>query len=1053
MNRSNSEAPHDEAPAEDDGRETPPLEAYHDEFSEAEERAQEEIRVGKQLRLEREALFAHLNDRQREAVFMPNQSALVLAAAGSGKTSVLTARIAHLITKGAAPVHPRAILAVTFTNKASIEMRDRLRKLLDRRTVNTLWVGTFHSLCNRMLRDNAEAAGLPKSFAILDVDGQQAMCRGILKDLGLTRSAVKESKAKKVASAQVSMLFDGPDITEGAAAAPTADERLAAAGALSAQEADVVDGGDAGEFVTPAQCANYINSRKEAGQAPRPPVHVVSPSSQDVEQMEAVFFEYQTRCNRSGLLDFQDLLTRTVKLLEEDRGVREAMQARFETILVDEFQDTNDIQYRWLSLLKSPTAHVMAVGDDDQSIYAFRGAKPENMGLFLRDMASRREGTSNVPGSMIKLEHNYRSLPHILEVANAIIDRNTNRLGKILRTDKPDSGEFVDLAFFGGGNFEATAIADSIHEMVRDKGVQPSEIAILYRANQQSRILEAELNKRGLPLTVYGGFRFYERQEVKFVLSYLSLICDPDHDIALAKVANFPPRGLGERTLEELRQDAQIKDCTMLDLIVKRAKEREEGGSFPGGMVALKKQMLMEQFADIILGLFESSQNMPLHELIQATIERSGLGAHYAAEAAESGGPGEGGDERLANMGELVSAACQFLIDNSELEEQDTVSQLTEYLAHVALMTSTSESDMNAKNTISLMTVHSAKGLEFDHVFVTGLEEKSFPHARAIDEDAVWVPENPKDRSGDGPAIQEERRLMYVAVTRARKTLQLSHCSQRLVNGEIRQMDASRFIGELPAHRIRHIDDRQEKGSPQKPVRNAFAGLARGPRSAAGASAPPAARSTSDRRRVALIGTAGRDKEHATSMTPALWQAMVTDAQGRVRPTDAVISGGAAWADHLAVRLFLDGHAAALQLHLPAPLGADGRFVGPGINAGGSAASAANYYHDLFKRSAGVDGLKDIAQAIARGATVTAEPEGPGYGAMMARNKHVAAGCDNMVAYTWGDADIPADGGTKSTWDMARNADRVHVGLAAIAHADSEVETEGFGFERPMQRA
>lgn len=820
-----------------DQRESPPLDAYgaHEarqetDFGNAPQSSsdhpekggleEQRIQEGLQQRKAREDLFASLNDRQREAVFMANDSALVLAAAGSGKTSVLTARIAHLVTKGSAPVHPRAILAVTFTNKAAIEMRTRLRKLLGERTVNSLWVGTFHSLCNRMLRDNALSAGLPKSFAILDVDGQQSMCRGVLKDLGLTRSIIKEAKKAaardEVASAQSDLLFDaGANAAAGAdSTTPTPEQRLAAAGAVSVAAAaatGIVDGGDAGEFITPAQCAAYINSRKEAGQSSSLPDSVVTHRSKVIEQLEAVFYEYTVRCNRSGLLDFQDLLTRTVKMLEEDRGVRDEMQKRFEFILVDEFQDTNDIQYRWLSLLKSPKACVMAVGDDDQSIYAFRGAKPENMALFLQDMAATKTTAATVPGKMIRLEHNYRSLPHILEIANGVIERNTNRLGKVLRTDKPDRGEKADLAFFVGGNNEAAAVAAEIHDMVRSKGVALSEIAVLYRANMQSRLIEAELNKRNIPLTVYGGFRFYERQEVKFVLAYLSLICDPDHDIAFAKVANFPPRGLGERTLEELRQDAQIKGTTMLQMIVQRGKERE-AQAFSFGAVALKKQLILEDFADLILGLFEASEALPLHKLIEETIALSGLQAHYAAEAAESGGVDS--DERLANMGELVSAARQYLIDNPEVGKQDTVSQLVDYLAHVALMTSTSESDMNAKNTVSLMTVHSAKGLEFDHVFVTGLEEKSFPHARAIDEDAIWVPENPRDRDRedlDGPSIQEERRLMYVAVTRARKTLLLSHCEQRLLNGEVRGMEPSRFLAELPQHRLRLIDARPKK--------------------------------------------------------------------------------------------------------------------------------------------------------------------------------------------------------------------------------------------------
>jgi DNA helicase-2/ATP-dependent DNA helicase PcrA len=751
---------------------------------------------------ERDALFARLNPRQRQAVELPGVSALVLAGAGSGKTSVLTARIAQLINTG---TPSRGILAVTFTNKAAGEMRERLRKLLDKKTVNDLMVGTFHSLSNKILRENYAAAGLPKSFAILDTDGQEAICRGALKDLGLTKASVREAVKQREQDAAMN-----------AGLLVTADPLVRAGGAASSE----VDEDEVNEFVTPSQCAKYISSRKESGQAPNPPANITTRSTKE-DQMEMVYSMYQERTAKSGLLDFQDLLSRAVDLLENDSVVRNSYRDRFNSILVDEFQDTNDIQYRWLELLKGEKTHVMAVGDDYQSIYAFRGANPKNMFRFLKEMATDVHAPE---GRMVKLEQNYRSLPHILDAANSIIGKNTGQLEKTLFTSQPDKNERIDLITFSGGTAEAASIASRVHAFTKKQNVPPSEIAILYRTNQQSRLIEQELNKLGIPLTVYGGFRFYERQEIKVVLAYLDLVTDMTRDISFGRVVNFPPRSLGERSIEELRQQAKADGISMMEAVGKRSELLASNPNALGNAAAVKRQRTMEGFVSTILDLVDLASTEPLHKVIETLMQTSGLQAHYESEGAGNKASAQEMQERLDNIKELISAARQFEIDNPDLKTASE--QLPEYMAYVALMTSTSESDMSKKNTVSLMTVHSSKGLEFDHVFIAGLEESVFPHSRAIKEDeergnGMSIDEafsqmgidpgeakhmDSESSMEDGDSMQEERRLMYVAVTRARKTLTLSHCLQRMINGEPKEFEPSRFLQEIPSKRLHLID-------------------------------------------------------------------------------------------------------------------------------------------------------------------------------------------------------------------------------------------------------
>lgn len=1081
--------------------------AEADAEAEAAFQAREEAR-----RLKREEVFSRLNERQAQAVHHEPKSVLVLAGAGSGKTSVLTARIAKLVSSGQVPA--RSILAVTFTNKASMEMTHRLRDLLDAKSVRDMWAGTFHSICVKILRENSEAAGLPKTFGILDADLQETLARGILKDLGLTKAAVKDAAKARAAALATQDLLSTGDV-------------LAAVGGLRAEDVEE-DDASADEFVTPGQCVKYISVRKEAGHKPQPPAKI-STRSTDVDQMEAVYAEYQKRCAQGGLLDFQDLLDRGVQLLKDREEIREGYRDRFQAILVDEFQDTNKIQFEFLQLMKGPRAHVMAVGDDSQSIYGFRGADPSKMFQFVNEMTRDTEAPD---GRIVKLEQNYRSLPHILEAANSIISRNPKQLAKTLFTSQADRGEKIDLITFGNGVFEASSIARSIHRMVREQDVSPSEVAVLYRTNQQSRLLEQELNKLGVPLTVYGGFRFFERQEIKVVMAYLDLVCDITRDLSFAKVANIPKRGLGETTIEELRQMAKGANLSMMEMVGERSKLLQTNPKALGNAAAVKKQRSLEQFSDLILDLADEAEKISLAQLIERVLQGSGLAEHYKSEAGGSKAGEEEAEERLKNISELVSAAKQFELENPELQTASEL--LPEYLAYVALMTSTSEADMSKKQTVSLMTVHSSKGLEFDHVFVAGLEEHTFPHGRAIAEDEErgngksidqalreMVDEGADDEDAasaqadgeDGEGMQEERRLMYVAVTRARKTLTLSHALERLNNGEIKICKPSRFLEEIPSRRLHLIDDAKQGGpkrawprsrgnheyggdayddsrdtfdqlpddaapvltQPQQAAATTHPAKApaspkpwyrqhrtdssaqhvKAPAPAVSPQATREASSTSQQaqldspmsgRKLAIIGTAGRDK--ARPMTAVLWRAMVADAKSRVRSTDTLISGGAAWADHLAVRLYLDGSVQHLVLHLPAPFDG-GQFLGP---ARQSAGSAANYYHSLFLSNAGVDGLGDIARAIAKGATVTEQPPAEGYAAMFARNALVAGEATAMLAYTFGEGDSPADGGTLNTWNGAQHMERCHVALGQLLAPRKQASAGNDSSPKPWRR-
>lgn len=642
-------------------------------------------------------MLGKMNDRQLEAVKFPLASSLVLAGAGSGKTSVLTTRIAYLVEHD---VNPESIVAVTFTTKAAQEMRKRLQQMVGE-DAQKMWIGTFHSLCNRILRREYEAAELPKNFAILDEDGQETMIRQIVKDF----------------------------------------------------KYDI-------EVTPPATVRGWINKKKEFEVNPWD----VNPSPGSIEeQFCVVYSEYRNRCKKQGVLDFNDLLQKATYLLEMRPDISGRYRTEFRAILVDEFQDTNDIQYRWLKQIVDPRhGFVMAVGDDDQSIYGFRGANPANMARFVREFAD---------GALIRLERNYRSQPHILSAANALIANNSNRLGKNLWTAAEKNESKVSSIEYSTGKSEAVHVARRTQSLIKGK-CAPSEIAVLYRTNSQSRAIEQEMNRLGVPITVYGGFRFYDRQEVKRVLNYLDLIVSIDRDIAFAHVVNFPPRGIGERSVETLRQLARATNLSMMEAIAERDSRAMSGR-------AATTQRNLENFAEMILEFSDRAGSEQLSSLLPDLIRRSGLHDHYQSEP--------DGPERLENLAEMASAIRQFEIDNPSLGSAAEI--LPEFMAFVQLTMSTSEADISKKHTVSLMTIHASKGLEFDNVFLVGMEEGLFPHSRSIQEE-----------SEGGNAIEEERRLMYVALTRARTHLELSCAQARILNGKDNSFPASRFLTEIPAN-------------------------------------------------------------------------------------------------------------------------------------------------------------------------------------------------------------------------------------------------------------
>ena len=646
-------------------------------------------------------LLASLNAEQLAAVTLPPQHALILAGAGSGKTRVLTTRMAWLISTG--QVSPHGVLAVTFTNKAAKEMLARLSAMLP---INTrgMWIGTFHGLCNRLLRAHHREAGLPSTFQILDSADQLSAIKRLLKNLNVD------------------------------------DEKF-----------------------PPRELAGFINAHKEQGLRAGQAEAYDDYTRRRVE----LYAEYDAQCQREGVADFAELLLRSYELLLRNEPLRHHYQARFRHILIDEFQDTNRLQYAWLKLLaghdgSAPSAQgacLFAVGDDDQSIYAFRGAEVGNM----RDL-EREFKVANV----IRLEQNYRSHGNILDAANALIKNNRGRLGKNLWTEA-GAGEPIRV-FEGFADLdEARFVVDEVRELARD-GMPRQHIAVLYRSNAQSRVLEHQLFTANVPYRVYGGLRFFDRQEVKHALAYLRLIANPDDDTAFSRVVNFPARGIGSRSLEVLQEVAHRANSSLYNAA---ASLSGKAGTAVGHFIRLIETLRTETTA------------LPLPEVIEHLIEKSGLRQHYLSE--------KEGRERLENLDELINAAASFVQDE---DAQSTLPEdggpLAAFLAHASLEAGERQAG-EGQDAVQLMTVHAAKGLEFDAVFITGLEQGLFPHENSMSE-----------RDG----LEEERRLMYVAVTRARQRLYLTHAQTRLLHGQTRYCLPSLFLEELPEKLLRSVGPR-----------------------------------------------------------------------------------------------------------------------------------------------------------------------------------------------------------------------------------------------------
>jgi DNA helicase-2/ATP-dependent DNA helicase PcrA len=673
-------------------------------------------------------LLENLNPEQLAAVTLPRESAMILAGAGSGKTRVLTTRIAWLIETR--QVNPLGLLAVTFTNKAAREMLTRISAMLP---INTrgMWVGTFHGLANRMLRAHHRDAGLPQTFQIMDTADQVALVKRMMKANGVDEERFK-----------------------------------------------------------PRDTAWFISAQKDAGLRPGS----VEAFDDQTRQLVEIYRMYEAQCQREGVTDFAELILRSYELLARNEAIREHYRARFAHILVDEFQDTNRLQFDWLKLIAGAQNAVFAVGDDDQSVYSFRGAKVANMRDFEREFNA---------GTIIKLEQNYRSHGNILEAANVLIGHNQQRLGKNLWTSE-SQGEPIRL-FEAQTDFEE---AQFIVEQVRDlkaTGVPLVEVALLYRSNAQSRVLEHALFSAGLPYRVYGGLRFFERQEIKHALAYLRLVANADDDAALLRVINFPTRGIGARSIEQLQDTARAGGTSLWQAACSR------GGSKGGSPDAPRKGV--EGFVLLIDRLRNECAGITLPEMIETVIERSGLRTHYEAER-------EGAD-RLANLDELVNAAAQFSDDPMRMLEMEADAAiptdgadgtnaapadpspdtppdqlLIQFLSHASLEAGDNQANAG-DDALQLMTVHASKGLEFHSVFASGLEEGLFPHENSLN---------------DAGGVEEERRLMYVAVTRARRRLYLTFAQSRMLHGQTRYNVASRFLREIPVKLLKRLSPTYERG-------------------------------------------------------------------------------------------------------------------------------------------------------------------------------------------------------------------------------------------------
>ncbi len=641
-----------------------------------------------------------LNDKQGQSVVLDDgQNALILAGAGSGKTRVLTHRIAYLVTQK--DVHTDAILAVTFTNKAAFEMRERLGTLL-RRPIRSMWVGTFHGLAHRLLRAHAAEANLSGQFQILDAQDQYRIIKRLMKENQIDESKFPVRKVQW-----------------------------------------------------------FINGQKDEGIRPK---DVDAGYNYFIKQSTKVFELYEQHCNANDLIDFAELLVRSYELLKNNAELLSHYQNRFKHILVDEFQDTNTVQYQWIKLLWSKENQVFCVGDDDQSIYGWRGAKIENLHKLEVDFA---------PLKTIRLEQNYRSTGNILNASNALIAKNTNRMGKSLWTDA-GNGEPIDVYEARTEIDEADFVVSTIQKHINE-GASANECAILYRSNAQSRAFEERLIKYNIPYIIYGGLRFFERAEIKDALGYLRLIENTADNVAFERIVNFPTRGIGNATVEIIRAFARDNHTHLFQAAIEVAPT-----------LTTRAANALSGFTQLIEKMADDAKHLILSEKVTHLIETSGLVAHYSNDKTDKTG------SKKANLEELIAAAQQYA------HEED--SEMSETLGFISLASLDSSADANApiNQNVQLMTIHSAKGLEFPYVFLVGMEEELFPSRQSKEEPHL---------------MDEERRLCYVGMTRAMKKLSLSFAVKRFLHGKSLYAYPSRFLGEIPSEYTHNI--KQKFGATQ----------------------------------------------------------------------------------------------------------------------------------------------------------------------------------------------------------------------------------------------
>ncbi len=648
-----------------------------------------------------------LNEPQYAAVTAPAENLLVLAGAGSGKTRVLVYRIAWLIAHEGVP--PERILAVTFTNKAAAQMRGRIESVL-KLPMQSLWVGTFHGMAHRMLRQHWQEAGLMQNFQVIDSDDQYRLIRRVLKNLNLDEARWP-----------------------------------------------------------PKQVQWFINNQKELGVRP---AALGNARDAFTKTQQRIYQHYEEVCQSGGLVDFAELLLRSYELLNKNPSLGQYYQERFLHILVDEFQDTNQIQYQWLQQLAGEHTRLMMVGDDDQSIYSWRGARVEHLQHFIKDFPSVQT---------IRLEQNYRSTALILNAANAVIAHNEYRLGKNLWTDGKE-GEPISVYAAYNDRDEARFVVNQIQQWVDEGGLR-NEVAILYRSNAQSRVLEEAFIHADMPYRIYGGLRFFDRSEIKDGLAYLRLVSHRDDDGAFDRVVNMPTRGIGESTLTALRECARDRQTSLWNAATFLVE---------GNALATRARTAVQGFLQLIEKLAANIEGLNLAMQTQTILDGSGLFEHFRLDRSEKG------QSRVENLEELVNAAHQFSAEtNAETED---LSPLLVFLSHVSLESGDYQADSSA-DSVHLMTLHAAKGLEFPLVFMTGMEEGLFPHGLS---------------SQDPLKLEEERRLCYVGMTRAMQKLCLSYSDNRILHGHEMRQRPSRFIREIPAGFLVEV---QGKARVSRPIR------------------------------------------------------------------------------------------------------------------------------------------------------------------------------------------------------------------------------------------